>query len=111
EDVDKAIESASSMSLKYLLETLDEKEQKLLLYIARANEEDLTSGKLYKGYKRECDISYATFNRLINKLEFYRLIDATYTGTGKKGNSRVITLRFDSKDVKGSLKQHTPKLY
>ncbi|MDO5824956.1 MAG: ORC1-type DNA replication protein [Methanosphaera sp.] len=111
EDVDKAIESASSMSLKYLLETLDEKEQKLLLYIARASEEDLTSGKLYKGYKRECDISYATFNRLINKLEFYRLIDATYTGTGKKGNSRVITLRFDSKDVKNSLKQHTPKLY
>lgn len=111
EDVDKAIESASSMSLKYLLETLDEKEQKLLLYIARASEEDLTSGKLYKGYKRECDISYATFNRLINKLEFYRLIDATYTGTGKKGNSRVITLRFDSKDVKDSLKQHTPKLY
>ena len=111
EDVEKAIDSAASTSLKYILETLNEKEQRLLLYIARASEDELTSGKLYKGYKRECDISYATFNRLINKLEFYRLIDTVYTGTGNKGNSRIITLRFDSKDVKDNLKQHAPKLY
>lgn len=111
EDVDKAIQSASSMSLKYIVDTLSENEQKLLLYIARVSDEELTSGKLYKGYKRENDISYTTFNRLVNKLEFYRLIDTTYTGTGKAGNSRIITLRFDSKVVKESLKQHAPKLY
>ncbi|MBR3213567.1 MAG: ORC1-type DNA replication protein, partial [Methanosphaera sp.] len=111
EDVDKAIKSATSMSLNYILDTLNENEQKLLLYIARASEEELTSGKLYKGYKRENNISYPTFNRLVNKLEFYRLIDTTYTSTGKVGNSRIITLRFDSKDIKENLKQHAPKLY
>ncbi|MBQ6443720.1 MAG: ORC1-type DNA replication protein [Methanosphaera sp.] len=111
DDVDKAIRSATSMSLNYILDTLNENEQKLLLYIARASEEELTSGKLYKGYKRENDMSYATFNRLVNKLEFYRLIDTTYTSTGKVGNSRIITLRFDSKDIKENLKQHAPKLY
>ncbi len=112
QDVDKAIESATNMNLKYLLDTLNEKEQKLLLYIARANDdENMTSGKLYKGYKRECDISYATFNRQINKLEFYRLIDTTYTGAGKKGKSRIITLRFDDNEIKEYLKQHAPKLY
>lgn len=111
ENVQKAIDSANSMSLKHVLDTLNEKEQKLLLYIARIDETPITSGQLYKGYNRENKISYATFNRLVNKLEFLRLIDTTYTGAGQKGNSRNITLRFDAKDIKKILKQHGPKLY
>ena len=110
EDVQKAIDSTTSTSLKNMIESLNDKEQQLLLYIARAEDMELTSGELYKGFKREHELSYATFNRLVNKLEFLRLIDATYTGTGKQGNSRIITLRFDSREIKKNLKQ-APKLY
>ena len=110
EDVQKAIDNTSSTSLKNMIESLNDKEQQLLLYIARAEDMELTSGELYKGFNREHELSYATFNRLVNKLEFLRLIDATYTGSGKKGNTRIITLRFDAKEIKKNLKQ-APRLY
>lgn len=103
EDVEKAFESANSISLKYILDTLNDKEQDMLRFISRVNEKEITSGELYKLYCRENKISYATYNRLINKLEFLRLIDTTYTGAGKKGNSRFISLRFDSKEIKKNL--------
>ena len=72
-------------------------------FISRINEKNITSGDLFKAYNRENKISYATYNRLINKLEFLRLIDTTYTGTGNKGNSRYISLRFDGKEIRDNL--------
>ena len=104
ENVLKAFESADSVSLNYVLDTLSDKEKNLLLFIARLNE-NITSGELYKAYNRENKISYATFNRLVNKLEFLRLIDTTFADTGKRGNTRRVTLRFDAKDIKNSLKK------
>lgn len=103
EDVLKAIDSSSSVSLGYIINTLSDNEKNLLLFISRVNMKEITSGDLYKLYNRENKISYAAYNRLINKLEFLRLIDTNYTGNGKKGNSRFITLRFDSKLIKESL--------
>lgn len=111
EDVQKAFDSTNSISLKYALDALSDKEKKLLLYLARLDNSDATSGEIYKGYKRENSCSYATFNRLINKLEFLRLIDTNYTGTGKKGNSRTVSLRFESKEIKDCLSDMKPKLY
>lgn len=103
DDVEKAIQSANGVSLKYILDTLSEKEVKLLNFITRINNKNITSGELYKEYHRENKISYASYNRLINKLEFLRLIDTTYTGNGKKGNSRYITLRFNNKEIRENL--------
>ena len=103
EDVDKAIESAGSITLKYVLNNLSEKEQNLLGFISRLDESEITSGELYKQYHREQKISYSSFHRLINKLEFLRLIDTSFTGTGKKGNSRFIRLRFDRKLIRENL--------
>ncbi|MEE3324495.1 MAG: ORC1-type DNA replication protein [Methanosphaera sp.] len=103
EHVDKAIASAGGISLRYILDNLSEKEQHLLKFITRINEKNITSGELYKAYNRENKISYATYNRLINKLEFLRLIDTTYTGTGQKGNSRYVSLRFDGKEIRDNL--------
>lgn len=103
DDVLKAFKSSSSVSLNYILDTLSDKEKHLLLFIARLNQSS-TSGDLHKAYNRENKISYPTFNRLINKLEFLRLIDTTYTGSGSKGNSRIITLRFDANEIKENLK-------
>lgn len=103
DDVEKAIRSANGVSLKYILDTLSDKEVKLLNFITRINNKNITSGELYKEYNRENKISYASYNRLINKLEFLRLIDTTYTGNGKKGNSRYITLRFNNKEIRENL--------
>ena len=103
EDLDKAIESAGSVTLKYVLNNLSEKEQNLLGFIARLDENEITSGELYKQYHREQKIGYTSFHRLINKLEFLRLIDTSFTGTGKKGNSRFIRLRFDRKLIRENL--------
>ena len=105
EDVDKALNSAKSVTLSYTLEGLSEKEQHLLKFITRLNENTITTGDLFKKYNREKKISYATFNRLINKLEFLRIIDTTYTGTGKKGNSRYVTLRFDKNEIQKYLRK------
>ena len=103
EDVQKAFESAGGISLKYILDTLSDNEQNIIRFISRINEKNITSGDLFKAYNRENKISYATYNRLINKLEFLRLIDTTYTGTGNKGNSRYISLRFDGKEIRDNL--------
>ena len=105
EDVEKAFNSAEGISLRYVLETLSDKEKHLLKFITRVKEDIITSGDLFKLYNRENKISYATYNRLINKLEFLRLIDTTYTGIGKKGNSRYITLRFDGKEIRNNLSE------
>lgn len=111
EDVDKAIESAGSVTLKYVLNNLSEKEQNLLGFIARLDENEITSGELYKQYHREQKIGYTSFHRLINKLEFLRLIDTSFTGTGKKGNSRYIRLRFDRKLIRENLpKKHSRRI-
>ena len=104
EDVEKAFRSADSMSLQHILDALSDKEAQLLKFITRLDKKKIISGELYKEYNRENKISYATYNRLINKLEFLRLIDTTYTGSGEKGNSRYVTLRFDADDIKKLLK-------
>ena len=46
------------------------------------------------------NVSYATFNRTLEKLEFLRLVDTKFTGKGSRGNSREIILRFNPCDFK-----------
>ena len=104
-DVEKAFKVSKSVSLRYILNSLSDKEKTLLRFITRMDKKNITSGQLYEEYNRENKIGYATYNRQINKLEFLRLIDTTYTGSGKKGNSRYINLRFDSKQIQENLPQ------
>lgn len=104
-DVEKAFKVSKSVSLRYILNSLSDKEKTLLRFITRMDKKNITSGQLYEEYNRENTIGYATYNRQINKLEFLRLIDTTYTGSGKKGNSRYINLRFDSKQIQENLPQ------
>lgn len=104
-DVEKAFKVSKSVSLRYILNSLSDKEKTLLRFITRMDKKNITSGQLYEEYNRENKIGYATYNRQINKLEFLRLIDTTYTGSGKKGNSRYVNLRFDSKQIQENLPQ------
>ena len=50
--------------------------------------------------KEKENVSYATFNRTLEKLEFLRLVDTKFTGKGSRGNSREIILRFNPCDFK-----------
>lgn len=93
-----AIQNTSSISLKNTLQNLSENEKTLMDLIIESNEE-LTAGNLYKSLNNINPLSYASFDRLLNKLEFLRLIDIKFTGKGSKGNARVIILRFSPEEI------------
>jgi len=94
-----ALQSNSSISLKNTLENLSEKEKILLKLIMESEEQHLIAGNLYKNLNDKKPLSYASFDRLLNKLEFLRLIDIKFTGKGSKGNARVIVLRFHPQEI------------
>ncbi len=96
--LETALKKTSSISLKNTLQNMSQRE-KTLLKIIIETETELTAGDLYKLLNEIKPLSYASFDRLLNKLEFLRLIDVKFTGKGRKGNSRVIILRFDQDEI------------
>ena len=97
EHLDKAIDSLVSVNVSQTLSTLNENELNLLKMIIDY-EGPCSAKDLSEIYKEKTGSSYASFNRLIDKLEFVRLIDTNFTGKGVKKNSREIILRFNPED-------------
>jgi cell division control protein 6 len=97
--IDEALKSTGSINLTYTLKSLSHDEI-TMLDIIRLSEKDLTAGDLYEEFSKKTRSSYASFNRILNKIEFLRLIDTRFTGKGVKGNSRVIILRFEPEEIK-----------
>jgi archaeal cell division control protein 6 len=97
--LDTALRNTSSISLKNTLQNLSKSEKTLLELIMGLEAEDLIAGNLYKMLNDLKPLSYASFDRLLNKLEFLRIIDIKFTGKGSKGNARVIILRFDQEEI------------
>lgn len=97
--LEAAVQNTSSISLKSTLKNLSETEESLLRIIIEAKDEDVTTGNLYKLLNEVKPLSYASFDRLLNKLEFLRLIDVKFTGKGVRGNSRMVLLRFQAKEI------------
>lgn len=96
--VEEALRSTGSINLIYTLKSLTD-DERTLLEIIRQSEDDLTAGNLYNAFNKEISASYASFNRILNKLEFLRLVDTNFTGKGVKGNSRIVVLRFDPEEI------------
>ncbi len=96
--IEEAIRSTGSINLVYTLKSLSD-DEKALLDIIRLSDTDLTAGDLYGQFSKKINSSYASFNRILNKLEFLRLIDTRFTGKGVKGNSRIVILRFDAQEI------------
>ncbi len=94
-----AIQNTGSISLRNTLQNLSENEKVLLELIIESEDQHLIAGNLYKNLDDIKPLSYASFDRLLNKLEFLRLIDIKFTGKGSKGNSRVIILRFVPQEI------------
>ena len=97
EHLDKAVDSLVSVNVSRALSTLNENELNLLNMIIDY-EGPCSAKDLSEIYKEKTGSSYASFNRLIDKLEFVRLIDTNFTGKGVKKNSREIILRFNPED-------------
>ncbi len=97
EHLEEAISSLISINLIETLKSLNDIEKGLLKIIVDS-EEILTAGELSEIFKEQTKVSYATFNRTLDKLEFLRLIDTKFTGKGVRGNSRQVILRFNPAD-------------
>jgi cell division control protein 6 len=94
-----ALQNIGSISLKSTIKTLSQKEKVLLETIVESNPNDLIAGKLFRIFITKTSTSYASFNRILNKLEFLRPIDTKFTSDGVKGNARIIILRFDFEEI------------
>ena len=99
EHFQKAVDSLVSVQISETLKSLNDTE-KALLKIISDSDKIFTAGELSELFKEKENVSYATFNRTLEKLEFLRLIDTKFTGKGSRGNSREIILRFNPCDFK-----------
>ena len=99
EHVEEAVSKQGSINLIETINSLNDIERTLLRAVVESDE-ILTAGELSKQFKEEANVSYATFNRTLEKLEFLRLVDTKFTGKGVRGNSREIILRFAPEDIK-----------
>ena len=97
EHFDMAVDTLVSVNVSENLKNLNDTEMTILKLIS--DKEGLyTAGELSKICKEKYGLTYASFNRAIDKLEFVRLIDTNYTGKGVRGNGREIILRFNPDD-------------
>ena len=99
EHVEEAVSKQGSVNLMETINSLNDIERALLRAVV-VSDEILTAGDLSKQFKEAVGLSYATFNRTLEKLEFLRLVDTKFTGKGVKGNTREIIIRFDPEDIK-----------
>lgn len=99
EHYDEAINSLIPINLLETIKSLSDIE-KSLIEILINSDKILTAGEASKLFIKKENTSYASFNRIIEKLEFLRLIDTKLTGKGTRGNSRQLIPRFNLKDYK-----------
>ena len=94
---DEAIDSLVSVNVSQILSSLTDNERSLIKLIAESKE-NILAGELGEAFKEKEKVSYSVYNRTLDKLEFLRLIDTKYTGSGSRGNSREVILRFNPDD-------------
>ncbi|MBE6505555.1 MAG: ORC1-type DNA replication protein [Methanobrevibacter millerae] len=99
EHFDKAIDSLVSVNVSQILSSLTDIERSLLRLIIESKD-NITAGELGETFREKEKISYSSYARTLDKLEFLRLIDTKYTGSGSRGNSREIILRFNPDDFR-----------
>lgn len=98
--LEKALQDLDSQSLQSTITNLSEDEKELLRVLIQLGEDNPTAGDLYNILKEHRSLSYASFDRVLKKMEFMRIIDTKFTGKGKRGNTRLIMLRFDPKEIR-----------
>ena len=97
EHFDQAVDSLVSVNVSQILSSLTNIENSLLKLIIESKP-NITAGELGELFREKEKVSYSSYARTLDKLEFLRLIDTKYTGSGARGNSREVILRFDPND-------------
>jgi cell division control protein 6 len=86
------------LHLSFSLKSLKTEEREIIKKLAELTKDkkDMIAGEVYKKIRESTGISYTRFYEMVKKFDLMRLIDLEYrSGTGEKGRTRVITLRYD----------------
>jgi cell division control protein 6 len=103
EDIEKAYEGSRYIHLNYIIKNLKKEEKVLLKCIVDSGKEEMMSGELYDCFREKTDLGYTSFYEMVNRLEGLRIISLNTTGKGTRGQSRLVSLRYDSREVEKRL--------
>jgi cell division control protein 6 len=98
DDICGAYLMSQYLHLSFSLKSLKSEEREIIKKLAElANDKkDMNAGDVYKTIRESTEISYTRFYEMVKKFDLMRLIDLEYrSGTGEKGRTRVISLRYD----------------
>ncbi len=102
EDICGAYLMSQYLHLSFSLKSLKSEEREIIKLLAEhaKDNKDMSAGEVYKTIKESGEISYTRFYEMVKKFDLMRLIDLEYrSGTGEKGRTRVISLRYDPAKV------------
>ena len=97
QDVDSSYERSRLVHLAYALKSLKEDEQKVLRMAAE--QESSRAGELFSRFHEETGAGYTRFHEILNKLDAVRLIDTDFSGSGTRGRSRIIKMRYEPAEI------------
>jgi len=97
EDIIKASEKSGMVQLAQSVKSLKDGEKTILRILAQSGEPK--AGDIYKIFNEETDLGSTTFHGMLSRLDGLRLININFTGEGKRGRSRILTLRCDAKEI------------
>ncbi len=103
EDVEKAYEGSRYIHLNYTFKNLKKEEKILLKCIVESGKDEMTSGELYDCFKDRTGLGYTSFYEMVNRLEGLKLVNMSTTGKGTRGQSRLVSLKHDPKEVEKRL--------
>jgi cell division control protein 6 len=87
------------LHLRFTVKTLKDEEKKILRVLAETSrkEKEMNAGEVYKTITESVEIGYTRFYEVVKKLDALRLINLHYREG--KGRTRVISLRYEPKNV------------
>lgn len=97
DDVDSSYAKSKLVHLTYALKSLKEDELKVLRIAAEQGTS--RAGELYKLFQEKEGGGYTRFHEILNKLDAVRLISTDFTGSGTRGRSRIIKIRYEPDEI------------
>lgn len=97
QDVESSYERSRLVHLSYALKSLKEDELKVLRMAAE--QDGCRAGELFSRFHEETGAGYTRFHEILNKLDAIRLINTDFSGSGERGRSRIIRVRYDPKEI------------